>query len=44
MKGLENLNYDGPVLVEPFNASLKALNFEDAVKAAKAAMDNVWPK
>ena len=44
MKGLIGLNYDGPVLVEPFNASLKAMAFEDAVKAAKAAMDGVWPK
>ena len=42
-KGLANLNYDGPVLVEPFNQSLKALPFEDAVKAAKASMDKVWP-
>ena len=44
MKGLQNLNYDGPMLVEPFNTSLKALTFEEAVKAAKAAMDKVWPK
>ena len=43
-KGLQNLKYDGPVLIEPFNAPLKALPFEDAVKAAKAAMDKVWPK
>jgi len=43
-KGLENLNYDGPVLVEPFNHYLKTLNFEDAVKAAKTALDAVWPK
>jgi sugar phosphate isomerase/epimerase len=44
MKGLQNLNYDGPVLVEPFNEPLRALAFEDAVKAAKAAMDKVWPE
>ena len=42
MKGLQTLDYDGPVLVEPFNAPLKALAFEDAVKAAKAGMDKVW--
>jgi len=42
--GLRNLNYDGPVLVEPFSLSLKNLPFDDAVKAAKAAMDKVWPK
>jgi len=44
MKGLQNLNYDGPVLVEPFNEALKAKAFEDAVKEAKASMDRVWPK
>ena len=44
MKGLVNLNYDGPVLIEPFSASLKMMFFEDAVKAAKMAMDSVWPK
>ena len=42
-RGLKSLNYDGPVLVEPFNKHLKSLAFEDAVKAAKAAMDKVWP-
>ena len=43
-RGLQNLNYDGPVLVEPFNEALKAMPFEGAVKAAKAAMDKVWPE
>ena len=42
IRGLQNLNYDGPVFVEPFNEALKALAFEDAVKAAKAGMDKVW--
>jgi len=42
MKGLKDLSYDGPVLVEPFNKALKEMAFEDAVKAAKAAMDSVW--
>jgi len=42
MKGLRNLNYDGPVAVEPFNAPLKAMSFEDAAKTSKAAMDKVW--
>ena len=44
IQGLQDLYYDGPVLIEPFNASLKAMAFEDAVKAAKTAMDKVWPK
>jgi len=43
-KGLQNLNYDGPVLVEPFSESLRAKPFEDAVREAKASMDKVWPK
>ncbi|WP_010257368.1 sugar phosphate isomerase/epimerase family protein [Treponema primitia] len=44
MKGLLDLKYDGPVYVEPFNEPLKAMDFENAVKTAKAAMDTVWPK
>ena len=43
-KGLQNLNYDGPVGVEPFSAPLKAMSFEEAAKTAKACMDKVWPK
>jgi sugar phosphate isomerase/epimerase len=43
MRGLLDLNYDGPVYVEPFNASLTAMAFEDAARTAKAAMDKVWP-
>ena len=42
MKGLRNLNYDGPVVVEPFNATLKAMNIEEAAKTAKLSMDKVW--
>ena len=42
-RGLLNMNYDGPVAVEPFSAALKAMNAEDAVRAAKAATDKVWP-
>ena len=43
IKGLQSFDYKGPVLVEPFNKALKEMAFEDAVKEAKAAMDNVWP-
>ena len=43
-KGLGGLDYDGPVYVEPFSDPLKAMDFPDAVKTAKAAMDKVWPK
>ena len=41
--GLKNLNYDGPVLIEPFSKALKNMEFDDAVRAAKTAMDRVWP-
>jgi sugar phosphate isomerase/epimerase len=44
MQGLVDLAYDGPVYVEPFYAPFKTMAFEDALKAAKAAMDKVWPK
>jgi sugar phosphate isomerase/epimerase len=43
MRGLLDLNYDGPVFVEPFYAPFKTMPFEDALKASKAAMDKVWP-
>lgn len=42
-KGLQDLDYDGPVLVEPFYQPFKTMALEDAVKMAKAAMDKVWP-
>jgi sugar phosphate isomerase/epimerase len=44
MRGLADLKYDGPVYVEPFYAPFKTMQFEDALKEAKAAMDKVWPK
>jgi sugar phosphate isomerase/epimerase len=43
-KGLQELNYDGPVLVEPFYQPFKTMALEDAVKMAKDAMDKVWPR
>jgi sugar phosphate isomerase/epimerase len=42
-KGLQDLDYDGPVLVEPFYQPFKTMVFEDALKMATAAMDKVWP-
>jgi len=41
-RGLKLLNFNGPVLVEPFSKALKEMAFEDAVKTTKAAMDKVW--
>ncbi|MDR1286043.1 MAG: sugar phosphate isomerase/epimerase [Treponema sp.] len=43
MRGLTDLAYDGPVYVEPFYAPFKTMAFEDALRAAKTAMDSVWP-
>ena len=43
MKGLGNLQYDGPVYVEPFYAPFKTMPFEDALGITKMAMDKVWP-
>jgi len=42
MKGLRDLKYDGPVVIEPFSKILRAMSVEDAVKTAKASMDKVW--
>ena len=42
MEGLALVGYDGPVYVEPFSEKLKAMPFEQAVKATKTAMDSVW--
>jgi sugar phosphate isomerase/epimerase len=43
-RGLQDMGYDGPVAVEPFNAALKAMAFEEAVKTAKECTDKVWPR
>jgi sugar phosphate isomerase/epimerase len=42
-RGLQDLNYDGPVLVEPFYQPFKTMDIEDAVRMSTAAMDKVWP-
>lgn len=42
--GLENTGYDGPVIVEPFEAFLAKVPVERAMKIAKKAMDQVWPE
>ena len=41
--GITKLGYDGPVVVEPFSAKLKAMTFNDAVAATMAALTTVWP-
>ncbi len=40
--GLKMAGYDGPVLVEPFEAFLAEIPFEDAVKLTAKALDRVW--
>lgn len=42
LEGVIRLGYTGPVVVEPFSAALKAMAFDDAVAATKAALDKVW--
>lgn len=42
LDGVASLGYTGPVVVEPFSATLKAMPFEEAVAATKASLDRVW--
>lgn len=42
LKRVVALGYTGPVVVEPFSAALRAMAFDDAVAATKAALDKVW--
>ena len=39
---LKRVGYDGPVVVEPFNARLRAMAPEDAVRTTAEALDRVW--
>ena len=39
---LKRVGYDGPVVVEPFNAPLRAMAPEDAVRTTAAALGRVW--
>lgn len=39
---LQRVGYDGPVVVEPFNARLKAMLAEDAVRETAEALHKVW--
>lgn len=41
--GLRQTGYDGPVLVEPFEAFLGKIPFEEALKTIKKYLDRVWP-
>ena len=39
---LARIGDDGPVVVEPFNAPLRAMAPEDAVRTTAAALAQVW--
>ncbi len=39
---LQRVGYDGPVVVEPFNAPLRAMAPEDAVRTTAEALAKVW--
>ena len=41
---LKELDYDGPVLAEPFDRTLHEMRLEDAVKRTSETIDSVWPK
>lgn len=41
LDGLRAVGYDGPIAVEPFNAAIKAMTPEEAVRATGAALDRV---
>lgn len=39
---LQHIGYDGPVVVEPFNAPLRSMAPEEAVRATAEALGKVW--
>ena len=41
LDALRSVGYDGPIAVEPFNAALKALSPDEAVRATSVALDRV---
>ncbi len=45
LRGLERIGYTGPVVVEPFSETLKAVADPDkAVRMVKTAVESVWPR
>jgi sugar phosphate isomerase/epimerase len=42
LSGLKEIGFDGPVRAEPFNEAVRKMAPEDAVKAAKAAIDKAF--
>ena len=44
MKALKDLEYTGPVVVEPFSESLKGMSDDAIVKIISDCTDPIWPK
>jgi sugar phosphate isomerase/epimerase len=42
--GLKEIGYSGPVRVEPFNEAVRRMSPEQAIAAAKAALDRAFAK
>ena len=42
LTALKRVGYDGPVMVEPFSETVRAMSTEDAVGATAAALRSVW--
>jgi hypothetical protein len=40
---LDEIGFDGPTLVEPFNAEVRALPPDERVAAVAASLQSVWP-
>ncbi len=43
LRNLQQIGYSGPVMVEPFDERLKALEPAEAICRTKEALDSVWP-
>ena len=42
LKALDQMGYDGPVVVEPFNAELNALPYRERVKTTRDSLSRIW--
>lgn len=42
LQTLDKMGYDGPVVVEPFNAELNALPYEERVKKTRSSLSRIW--
>jgi predicted xylose isomerase-like sugar epimerase len=44
MNALKQIKYTGPVVLEPFSETLKAMNDNDQIaKTVSESIDSVWP-